>query len=109
MHTPLRRSSSRMRNNCSVSCEVSTAVGSSNTSTEALRDSALAISTACWWATGNAPTARRSSMMAKPNSSRMRRALARSVAHCTRPLRAPRSSMQMFSATDRCGARANSW
>ena len=53
---PPSRSSRMIRNRSSVSCGVSTAVGSSRISTLASRSSALMISTRCWTPTGRSST-----------------------------------------------------
>ena len=54
---PWPRSNCSTPNNCSVSCGVSTAVGSSRIKIRAPRYSALSISSRCWSPTGSSPTA----------------------------------------------------
>ena len=56
IEVPSSRSCRMIAISSSVSCGVSTAVGSSNTSTFASRDSALMISTRCCTPTGRSPT-----------------------------------------------------
>ena len=53
---PAARSRPSTSNSCSVSCGVSTAVGSSRISTRAPRYSAFRISSRCWSPTGRSPT-----------------------------------------------------
>ncbi len=69
------------------------------------RDIALAISTACWKASGRSPTTAPGSIE-KPSSSSRTLARARSVRAFTRPGSSPR---KMFSATVSSEASASSW
>ena len=62
----------------SVSCGVSTAVGSSKTSTRASRESALMISTRCWTPTGRSST-RASGSTSKPKRAEISRTRSRAV------------------------------
>ena len=72
---PAAASERMMRKRASVSCGVSTAVGSSRISTWALRSSALRISTRCWVPTGMSSTTA-SGSTSRPYSTDRRRMLA---------------------------------
>ena len=93
----------------STSTVVRAAVGSSMTSTCALNDSALAISTICWSATER-PRASRPGSSCTPSRVNTVRA-SRSIAR--RSMRRPRPvgcrPMKMFSATVRSGNSDGSW
>ena len=106
---PCLRSVRMTSNSRSTSTLVSAAVGSSMTSTLALNDSALAISTICWSATDR-PRARRAGSSATPSRAKTSGRLA-FIAE--RSMRRPPPSgwrpMKMFSATVRSGNSVGSW
>jgi len=93
----------------SVSCGVSTAVGSSRMSTLASRDSALMISTRCWTPTGRSSTIA-SGSTSKPKRSEISVTRARALRTSRRlaPLRGsfPRAT---FSATEKTGMSMKCW
>ncbi len=89
----------------SASRVASTAVGSSKTSTRAFWESALAISTTCWWATERLPTSA-AGEMSNPSCESSSPARLRS---CRQAMVAGSSPRKMFSATERSGASASSW
>ncbi len=96
-------------NSRSTSTVVRAAVGSSMTSTRALNDSALAISTICWSATDR-PRATRAGSRATPsrvNSSVAARFIA--ARSMRRPVPVGWRPMKMFSATLRSGNSVGSW
>ena len=109
MAVPASRSWRMMPISSSVSCGVRTAVGSSNTSTEASRDSALMISTRCCTPTGRSST-RASGSTSNPNRSEISRTRRRAPARSRRPPNAVSSCPSMtFSATVNTGTSMKCW
>ncbi|CAB4923183.1 unannotated protein [freshwater metagenome] len=103
MVVPDAASSRMIRIRSSVSCGVSTAVGSSNTSTLASRESALTISTRCCTPTGRSST-RASGSRSKPNLADISRTSFRAATRSSRPPSEVVSlPSTMFSATVNTG------
>lgn len=93
----------------SVSCGVSTAVGSSKTRTRASRESALMISTRCWTPTGRSSTSA-SGSTSKPNRSLISRTFARAACRSSTPAPLVCSCPSMtFSATVKTGMSMKCW
>ena len=93
----------------SVSCGVSTAVGSSKTSTFASRDSALMISTRCCTPTGRSSTSASGSTW-KPNRAEISRTRSRAAFRSSRPPAFVDSWPSMtFSATVKTGISMKCW
>ncbi len=109
MPVPASRSCFMMTMSSSVSCGVSTAVGSSNTSTSASRDRALMISTRCWTPTGRSATSA-SGSTSKPKRAEISRTFARAPARSSRPPSFVSSCPSMtFSATVKTGMSMKCW
>ncbi len=106
---PERRSSRMISISSSVSCGVSTAVGSSKTSTLASRESTLMISTRCWTPTGRSPTTASGSTW-KPKRAEISRTRSRAASRSRDPAK-PVSSLPSitFSATVKTGTSMKCW
>ena len=111
MVTPFALSCAMMRKRSSVSLAERLEVGSSMMRSLALVETALQISTICWWPMPSLPTFIRGSKR-RPRSSSSRAAASTMAATsvtmvpCTSLISRPR---KMFSATVRWGMRFNSW
>src|SRR5699024_8341575 len=92
----------------SVSCGVRTAVGSSSTSTSALRLRALMISTRCWAPTGRSSTSA-SGSRSKPKRAEISRTSVRAAARSSRPPLVGSCPSTMFSATVKTGTSMKCW
>ncbi len=93
----------------SVSCGVSTAVGSSRISRLASRSSALRISTRCWTPTGRSSTIA-SGSTSRPNSADSRRMSARAFCRSRKPsARVGSKPSTTFSATVNTGTSMKCW
>jgi hypothetical protein len=109
IEVPADASCFMMTMSSSVSCGVSTAVGSSSTSTLASRASALMISTRCCAPTGRSPT-RASGSMSKPKRLEMSRTRVRAAGRSSTPPFLVGSWPSMtFSATEKTGMSMKCW
>ncbi len=109
IEVPCWRSSSMMRMSSSVSCGVSTAVGSSSTSTFASCDRALMISTRCCWPTERSSTTESGSMR-KPKRSEISFTRLRAAGRSRMPAPFVGSWPSMrFSATVKTGMSMKCW